>query len=360
MAETPGPRRRVTVHLIVPHLIVPIAWRVGAVTFLPPGRLLQWIDRDRPRRKRDPDAFDAWIRENLDDKTTTAAVPAWTRHLATGSIEEEAYSAARNTVRDSIAVLRLFHSARARLARYNVDHEFFGLVADIGSAGEFRWVSDPAGRFIALGFAWQGSIGSWEVPRGAITEFRADRRFTYLDKALRTRAPLTDWQRRILGAVRTMAIATPLHRPAQRIVLAATALEALFGKEFLPGVHQTPIGGHQLARRAAFLWCGAESNDRHGSNRPACPFLTEPSERRLNHRLGIQPWDCSYYDDLRALYDDRNAALHGADSQFSEKLASRHEFTIERVLLEVLGWVTSTGATTLQEYEDAIAALPTV
>lgn len=355
MADKPGPLRRITIHLIVPHLMVPVAWRIGDVTFLPPGRLLKWADRDQARRQPEPIGFDAWIRTNLDDRTTTAAVPAWSRHLATGRIEEEAYAAARNTARDSIAVLRLFHATRSR---YNVDHELFGLVADVGSAQELRWVSDPDGRFVAVGLAWQGSVGSWEVPRDAIRAFRADPRFAYLDAALRARAPLTDWQRRILGAVRTMAIATPLHRPAQRIVLAATALEALFGKDFLPGVKQHPTGAHQLARRASFLWCGAEHNDRHGPTRPACPFLTEPSEGKLTKRREVKPWTCTYYDELRDMYDARNAALHGADSRFSDKLAARHEFMIERVLLEVLGWVATTGATTLEEYEHAIAALP--
>lgn len=354
-AARPGPLRRVIVHLIVPQLIVPIAWRVGDVTFLPPGRLLAWVNRDRARRKPDPIAFDIWMRENLDDQTTTAAVPAWSRNLATGRIEEEAYAAARNTARDSIAVLRLFHEARAR---YNVDHERFGLVSDVGSAREFRWVSDPAGRFVAVGFAWQGSLGSWTVTRAAVSDFRADPRFAYLDDALRAPPPLTDWQRRILGAVRTMAIATPLHRPAQRIVLAATALEALFGNYFLPDVKQISIGGHQLARRACFLWCGAENDDRHGPARPACPYLIATSEKTRDRLLAAKPCGCRYYDDLRALSDDRNAALHGAESLFSDKLASRHEFMVERVLLEVLEWVATTGATTMDEYEAAIAALP--
>ncbi len=353
--DKPGPLRRVTVHLIVPHLIVPIAWRVGDVTFLPPGRLVTWLDRDKARRTPDPIGLDKWTRDRLDEHTTTVAVPAWSRHLATGRIEEEAYAAARNTARDSIAVLRLYHEARTR---YNVDHELFGLVADVGSAEEFRWVSDPAGRFVALGLHLQGSVGSWKVPRGAISDFRADARFAYLDDALRAPAPLTDWQRRILGAVRTMAIATPLHRPAQRIVLAATALEALFGNDFLPGVKQHPIGAHQLARRSCFLWCGAEHDNRHGPSRPACPPLTATSERKRDKLLEVTPWTCSYYDELRALYDDRNAALHGAESLFSDKLASRHEFTIERVLLEVLEWVTTSGTTTMDEYEAAIAALP--
>jgi hypothetical protein len=144
-------------------------------------------------------------------------------------------------------------------------------------------------------------------------------------------------------------------------VPAATALEAR-GRRVQPRAKE-PDGSHQLARRAAFLWCGAELDDPHGPNRPACPFLTEPSDRKLTHRLaedgrrGLH-WVCSYYADLRDLYDDRNAALHGAEVRFTDKLASRHEFAVERVLLLVLGWVAATGATTLRDYEAAIAAVP--
>lgn len=146
-----------------------------------------------------------------------------------------------------------------------------------------------------------------------------------------------------------------------RIILAATALKALIGNDFAPGTAAT--GGHQLARRAAFVWCGAEFGDRHGSQRPICPFLAELNGRRLEQKLRSQatrgvPRTCSYYTDLRDLYDDRNAALHAADVRFTEQLASRHEFTIEQVLFEVLEWVTTGGAQTFAQYEDAIRALP--
>ncbi len=78
----------------------------------------------------------------------------------------------------------------------------------------------------------------------------------------------------------------------------------------------------------------------------------------LEKRLEIEPLVCSYYDELRALYDARNAALHGAEPDFTDKLPSQSEFMVERVLLEALGWVTRSGAKTMDEYEAAIAALP--
>lgn len=47
-----------------------------------------------------------------------------------------------------------------------------------------------------------------------------------------------------------------------------------------------------------------------------------------------------------------------AEVRFDDKLASRHEFTVERVILLVLDWVGRTGATTPAGYEAAIPAVP--
>ena len=104
---------------------------------------------------------------------------------------------------------------------------------------------------------------------------------------------------------------------------------------------QNPIGAHQLAHRAAILWCGSESGNRHGPPRPACRFPTEPSDRKLDHHLATdrhqgRDWICSYYDEIRALDDAPYAALHGADPLSSGELTAQHKITMEPVLLEVL------------------------
>ena len=362
MAE-PGPRRCVFVHLPVPYLVVPAKWRVGAVTFLPPGRLLQWFRQDRVRRGVSTHALGAYIEEILGEDSigSTALVPAWTNHLATGQIAEWTYAEARDAARDSIAVLRLFQ----RSPGMNVDHQLFGLAVDIGAAREHRLTTDRSGRFVSTGVRLHGSIGSWTFSRDDVAAFRADPRLVYLDEALRMPdGQRTEWQRRAVAAVRTLGIGTPLHRPAQRIILAATALEALLGDAYQRG--RAGAGAHQLARRGAFVWCGAEFNDPHGQapRRGACPFLLARDGKDLRRRItaynqanGGQPV-CSYYADLRDLYEDRGAAVHGAEAQFSERLAGRHEYTLEKVIMVVLGWVTMSGATTFEEYERAIAALP--
>lgn len=362
MTPKNGPRRRVFVHLAVPFLTVPAAWRVGGTTFLPPGRLLARLDRDQAKRRRVLGDLDEYLRRQLaEDGLTTAMVPAWTRNLSTGRIESETYAAARDTARDSIAVIRLFQRSSTSMS---IEHEAFGLAVDVGSAREDRWVTDRDSRVISFGTAMHGSIGRWEVCRADIAAFWADQRFAYLEGALRKAGQRrTDWESRVVNAVRTFAMTTTLHRPGQRIVSAATAIEALVGDAYRPGTGGT--GGHNLARRAAFAWCGVEFGDPHGPApaRASCPYLTATASgdlkkrmREVEERSGARP-PCDYYATLRVLADDRNAAVHAADVPLSDQQARRHEYTVEKVLMAVIGRIVSGDMTTLSDYEAAIKSL---
>ena len=357
--------RRVVVHLQVPYLVVPRPWRVGAATFWPAGALLGRLRDGGGTAQRPLPSFmvEPATGALVDSQWATVRVNAMSTVDRRGKVNlQSAVAAARETARDSIAVLTLWKLAMMPVL--NTRPQSFGLALDVASVREDYWVTTTHGQYLSAGTALHGSVAPWEFEPADLVAFRRDPRCQLLDAALRTPDDQrSDWQRRALSALRTFTVANTVDRPSTRIVLAATALEALLGDEFQPGVRKNPTGSHQLARRAAFLWCGAEHNDPHGPNRPACPFLTEPSNRKLTHRLAEdgrrgQHWVCSYYADLRDLYDDRNAALHGAEVRFTDKLASRHEFTVERVLLLVLGWVAATGAATLRDYEAAIAAVP--
>lgn len=357
--------RRVVVHLQVPYLVVPRPWRVGAATFWPAGALLERLRR-RGGTTRGPIpsvVFEHVTDALVDSRWATVRIDVMSTVDRRGKEDLQATVAAvRDSARDSIAVLTLLKLVKARNA--STARQSFGLALDVASVREDYWVTTTRGRYLMAGSARHGTIAPWEFQPADIGRYRHDPRFQLLDVALRTPdSQRTDWQRRVVSALRTFTVANTVDRPATRIVLAATVLEALVGDEFQPGVRQNPTGSHQLARRAAFLWCGAEHNNPHGPSRPACPFLTEPSDRQLTHRLAEdarhgQEWVCDYYADLRDLYDDRSAALHGAEVRFTNKLTSRHEFTVERVLLLVLEWMAATGATTLQDYEAAIAAVP--
>ncbi len=357
--------RRVVVHLQVPYLVVPRPWRVGAATFWPAGALLQRLRDNGGTTRRPIPSFvvDHATAALIDSRWATVRVEVMSMVDRRGKENlQSAVAAARDTARDSIAVLTLWKLATTPLT--DTGRQAFGLALDVASVREDYWVTTTHGRHLTVGAAFHGSMWPWEFQPADLAGFRRDPRFQLLNATLRTPDDQrSDWQRRVLSALRTFTVANTVDRPSTRIVLAATALEALLGNEFTPNVRKNPTGSHQLARRAAFLWCGAEHNNPHGPNRPACPFLTEQSDPRLIHRLAEdarhgQRWVCDYYVDLRDLYDDRNAALHGAEVRFTDKLASRHEFTVERVLLLVLGWVAATGATALSDYEAAIAAVP--
>jgi hypothetical protein len=357
--------RRVVVHLQVPYLVVPRRWRVGAATFWPGGSLLERLRRQggTARRPLPPPVLDYVTDALRGNRWSTVRTDAMTTLDGRGKEDLQAtVSAARDSARDSISVLTLFKLASHRYL--NTEIQTFGLALDVASIREDYWVTTTRGRYLMAGSARHGTLAPWEFQPADIARYQGDPRFRLLDIALRTPDDQrTDWQRRVLAALRTLTVTNTTDRPSTRIVLAATALEALVGDEFQPDVRQNPTGSHQLARRAAFLWCGAEHSNPHGPNRPACPFLTEPSDRRLTHRLAEdarhgQRWVCDYYADLRDLYDDRSAALHGAEVRFTDSLASRHEFTVERILLLVLEWIVATGATTLHDYEAAIATVP--
>lgn len=349
-------------HLPVPYLTVPARWRIGPVTFLPPGRLVAMIDRDHAKRPVRPPDLMEWLRRPLlDEPTSTVAVPAWTRFLTTGKVEETALAAARDDARDAIAVLRLFQHHRSTM---KTDHETFGLAVDIGSVMEHRYVSDPQGCFILTGVQRHGSIAAWTFSRDDMAAFAADPRFAFIDQALRTPAERrTDWQHRVVLAVRTLGVGVPLDRPSTRIVLAATAIEALVGDAYQPRAGAT--GGHHLARRAAFAWCGAEFKNPHGQppGRPACDFLVARGRDDLARRArevaaGGGALVCDFYASLLDISEARNEAVHGADTRFTTKEADRYEYETEAVVLAVVAWVVDHGATTLTDYLAAIDALP--
>jgi hypothetical protein len=341
---------------------VPVRWRVGRATFLPAGRLLAMIERDRARLGGQGWTIDYFQRNLGESDHVTVSVPAWTRYAGTNrGISDGAFEEARDDARDSIALLRLFQRTRTT---WSTERQTFGLAIDIGGAREDNWISDRAGRILSAGSRRHGSLGAWGFARGDVAAFSADRRFTYIDEALRVPDDeRTDWQHRAIMAVRTMGTAVPSDRPATRIVLAATAIEALVGDAFQYGAAAT--GGHQLARRAIFPWCGLEFDDPHGQppGRAACPFLLATSASDLRRRVTAAKVDdhrprCSYYESMQAISDDRNAAVHGADTLFNDADARRAEHEVEAVILAVVGWVVDRGATTLVEYLQAIDALP--
>ena len=191
-----------------------------------------------------------------------------------------------------------------------------------------------------------------------------------LDAALTT--PITDWQRRILAATRTLAVVSASLRPSLRIALCATALEALLGDEYVPGVEfdvngkmirHRPVGQqHLVSQRGAYLTCLDPDDVSHHPRTGTCVYLS-PSYTRLRERqyalqLGGRPALCSAYENIWSVFEDRNIALHGANDYYPESSAARHEVTMDRVLMAVVHWVSRVGATDLSQLVTEIQQLP--
>jgi hypothetical protein len=333
---------------------------VGQTTIYPPGHLLSRIDANLAERisPLPEQLVEDYRRDLLDQRWATIRIPV----LAPGGkIDEPTMDLAREVARDTIAVLRLFQRARVRYV--SLDRQTFGLATDIGSVVEQRWVTDAVGRYAGMGWTLHGVFGAeWRFKTADLRAYHHDPRFAYLNRALAAGdAGRDDWQRRAITAIRTMNIATVMQRPANRIVLMATSVEALLGDEFDPS--RSGAGGDQLARRAAYIWCGTDFDPRtlhRPGSRPACGLLTAKRDPKKDPRLydrasGV--WACSWYGAVRNLYDDRNAALHGS-ATFDQRAATRHEFNLDKVVLATVDWVLDRRPSSIADLDSDIAALP--
>lgn len=345
MAIEPDEHR---MHFLVPYLDIPGDWRVGEATLEPAGRF-----GERVRAARLPSWPPAFL-EPLDDPTwPTISVPI----PRIG--DEDALLLARNVARDSLAVLDLYR--RARLPRAPMDHQSFGLAIDVNSKAEHRWITDSTGALAQTNAGRYGTLGWWTFTQGDIDAFRDDPRFAFLDDALRAGEP-TDLEARMVSAIRAFALSRLVGRPALRVVLMATAIEALVGDPYQEA--QSGTGAHQLARRAAFAGCGYQADvGRHGPGRTACEYLIATTGKKLTGMLNArrargEGGTCSFYWDARRLSVDRGDALHGARFDFLAKDVRMHEWVVRSVILSVLDWITETGATEFAEFEAAIGAVP--
>jgi hypothetical protein len=335
-------------HFLVPYLDIPGEWRVGEATLEPAG-----VFGARVRAARLPSWPPAFL-EPLDDPTwPTISVPI--PRLGAS----DALPLARNVARDSLAVLDLYRRARLPLAP--MDHQSFGLAVDVDSKAEHRWITDSTGALAQTNAGRYGTLASWTFTQQDIEAFRDDLRFAYLDDARRSGDP-TDLEARTISAIRAFALSRLVGRPALRVVLMATAIEALVGDPYQEA--QAGTGAHQLARRAAFAGCGYQADvGRHGPERAACDYLHATTGKELMGMLNArrargEGGTCSFYWDTRRLSVDRGSALHGARLDFPAKDVRMHEWVVRSVILSVLDWITDTGATDFAEFEAAIGAVP--
>jgi hypothetical protein len=88
---------------------------------------------------------------------------------------QSAVAAARETARDSIAVLTLWKLATMPVL--DTRPQSFGLALDVASVREDYWVTTTHGQYLSAGTALHGSVGPWEFQPADLVAFRRDPRF---------------------------------------------------------------------------------------------------------------------------------------------------------------------------------------
>lgn len=354
-----GRPRRTRFDFRVANLRVPIAFRVGRVTFRPPG----WLKR---RLRLDFTSDPQVRREWLEDPLQPLDAWEWSTASVFGAVAPGSFGGdiegIREHVRDAIAVARLYQRACVPMA--GMDHQTFGLASDLVVAPEWHWLTDRRG-FRGHG-GWANSTpASWEFGREWIRGFRSRPAFAFLDDTLRGDPPEPgSWHQRALSSVRTLNLASPARTPAMRIVLQAVALEALLADEPREEPQKGHGQAHPVSQRAAYLTCDRPDGARLKPGEKPCHDLIVDSPRKaeIDPVHGRRPkdywdWPCTYYWHIRQLFDARNSALHDAQDHFPKNFAMRLEGRVDDVMLATLDWVVRTNSKGIGDLQEAIARI---
>ena len=341
--------------MLIPYLKVPIAWRVGQVTFRPPGWLRRRLEADV--------AKSPWA-----DSTNLVLGEVRQSEWSSGSVtvtarvgDPVAGDAARAVIVDAIALARLYQ--RACVPHLGLDHQTFGLPPDIDGTVLAHWVTGRKG-YAGHGWTRLGVLGAFEFSKGWIRDFRARPAFAFLDDALRGPVPATgSWPQRGISAIRALNLASPVRPQSTRIPLQAVALEALLGDDppAVPGDFRAQA--HPVSQRAAFMTCEVDGL-RLPAGRGACVDLWgTPKQIGAHPWLRGRPddyfdWPCTSYWHIRQVFHDRNRAMHDAADDFPKGTAMRYEGRVDDVVLAAMDWAAATGATSIADLDAAIAKLP--
>jgi hypothetical protein len=343
--------RAAVLHLPVVQLIVPQLWRVGRVTFRPPGWVRKHTAGQSATEATAQAEFLKWARRDMGnaERWCTASVPV--RWPDKSREQGPVLARATDDIRDAVGVLMLYQ--HARFPRLDTALQQFGLHGDIGSEMQSYTVLEGR-RIVATGSRWLGVIGDWEFNRAHIREFRGDPRFAYLDDALRTAPPRrTDLQRRAISAVRNRAWGTAFQREQLQVVMLATAVEALLGADGGDGGRGE---FYRITRRGAYLYCGTRTSVPRYPARPPCEILKTTGVKGLKNLLDSRaqagkPYWCSWFMQVFDLLGDRNEALHGQREIFGRKMMSWHEIVTDELILNALEWIVARGATDLDQLD---------
>jgi hypothetical protein len=366
--------RRVVVHFAVEKLEIGAPWHVGTCVLYPAHHVVSRVTEryeavlaqvpagpagEADVKARASATHAVRIVRDFDGSASdrvTIGVP--TRLALDAKVTEPMVDELRNVARDALAVLRHMQD---RMTMMDLSLQRFGLVGEVHGTIEPRLLVDRDDALVGAGWTRRGSGANWIFTRAAIHRYHRDPALQWLDEALRTpEAHRSDWQYRVLAALRAMALGDASLRPDVRVILLATAYEAALGNPYKPSAKATQA--HELARRGAYLWCGTDvkpPRPHRPGGEPRCALLVREDPRAdPEARWPGGPWRCSWYNDLRNLSDARNAALHGSRRPATEKLARMAAYRVENVVEQLVRWIVERGATELRELDREIGALP--
>lgn len=351
--------RPTTHHLPLSNLEVTKSWRVANVILRPSG----WLSAEIERRQ----ASALAAHPKLVGKPAVEFLMAPSRQMAedaarwaTAQVIARSLIEARESIRDVVALLRLFQRGRTRT---NLDQQTFGLPVDVYAVRN-DYIVSPGRSLPRPGFQWHGIVASWSFNEAQMEAFAGDTRFAWLEEALR-RDPTsrTELQSRLITTLRFVNLATVLVPPAVQVALRALALEALFRDE------DRANRRHRIARRIALLTCGRpnrwtlehEGDPHRWPERPACFYLEASTYRQVNQEM-VRLKEakvsnvCSAYWDSWELFDDRDEVMHEARSEFSSYDLGWHEVNLDVAILTLVAWAARSGAESMSELDDEIAA----
>jgi hypothetical protein len=277
---------------------------------------------------------------------TTAQLKRW----SAAEVEAPDIDGAFRIVRDVVDLLRVFMESRAMFQTAK-----FGLPGDV-RALHFHYVDLDKPN--SLGYRNPGDIvGSGFSPESR--QALASSRLAELANLAASPNPPPGPARAML-AVRLLSRAVLEENPALKLLSTVIAIETLLG------------GGktYQLARRAAYLTCGAPEGDLCGRQRPTCPFLTldpsdEPSRRQIQRLEDAACLDirerCSEWLDFVNRYKDRSGIAHG-DPNFNVSVEDADKdlfWALHYLVPTALEWLLDHPADPAGALESAIYALPT-
>jgi hypothetical protein len=290
--------------LPVDGLKIDTEWSIGSVRLYRTGSAERLVEEARQARLSSGGSLGpAALRDLVDARLMeTFSGSAIARVEATN--ERLAYDRAS----DALGVLRLFAAWRSPMT--NTEQQSFGLAGELPlrTAEYIDLAAGPAPGWFREGtFAWQ------ELDSVQCTAFQSSPGAQFLVSCLDVSGELaSQLQRRSMLGQRLLNQAIFDQQPDRKVISLVVGLEVLFGEQEWQGK------GYGLARRIAFLTCGAHNGQMCGRDRPSCPYLAldpakGPSEelRELVRNASVATHTyCARYLEILRLYRWRTDAVH--------------------------------------------------